>query len=158
MTVSVESDDVANIIANTVMTIEMLVQQKGLALKQELQPDLPMMKTDILKVKQIIVNLLSNAVKFTEKGEIVLSVRQVQTGVVAFAVRDSGIGIEEKNHRLVFEEFQQIDSSHARKYKGTGLGLPISRRLARMLGGDLTVESVFGKGSTFTLTIPVEFT
>ena len=158
MTVSVESDDVANIIGNTVMTVEMLVQQKGLALKQELQPDLPMMKTDILKVKQIIVNLLSNAVKFTEKGEIVLSVRKVEKGIIAFAVRDSGIGIEEKNHRLVFEEFQQIDSSHARKYKGTGLGLPISRRLARMLGGDLTVESVFGKGSTFTLTVPAEFT
>ncbi len=158
MTVSVESDDIANIVANTVMTIEMLVKQKGLVLKQELQPDLPMMKTDILKVKQIIVNLLSNAVKFTEKGEVILAVRQAQKGTIEFAVKDTGIGIEEKNLHLVFEEFQQIDSSHARKYKGTGLGLPISRRLARMLGGDLTVVSVFGRGSIFTLTVPTEFT
>jgi signal transduction histidine kinase/DNA-binding response OmpR family regulator/HAMP domain-containing protein len=158
MTVNVESDDVANIVSNTVMTIEMLVKQKGLVLRLEIDPDLPMMKTDILKIKQIIVNLLSNAVKFTEHGEVVLSVRQPKKGTLMFAVRDSGIGIEEKNLSLVFEEFQQIDNSHSRKYKGTGLGLPISRRLARMLGGDLSVESVFGKGSTFVLTVPVEFT
>lgn len=157
MTVNVESDDIPNIIANTVMTIEMLVKQKNLMLKQEIEPDLPMMKTDILKVKQIIVNLLSNAVKFTEKGEILLSVKQPAKGTVSFAVKDSGIGIEEKNVHLVFEEFQQIDSSHSRKYKGTGLGLPISRRLARMLGGDLVAESEFGHGSTFILTIPAEF-
>ncbi len=158
MTVNVESDDVSNIVANTVMTIEMLVKQKNLELKQDIEPDLPMMKTDILKVKQIIVNLLSNAVKFTEHGEIVLTINQPKKGFISFSVKDSGIGIEEKNLHLVFEEFQQIDSSHSRKYKGTGLGLPISRRLARMLGGDLTVESTVGKGSTFTLLVPVEFT
>lgn len=158
MSVNVESDDVMNIVSNTVMTIETLVKQKGLTLKQEIEPDLPMMKTDILKIKQIIVNLLSNAVKFTEHGEIVLVAQKAQKGTIAFAVRDSGIGIEEKNLSLVFEEFQQIDNSHSRKYKGTGLCLPISRRLARMLGGDLTVQSIFGKGSTFTLTVPVEFT
>lgn len=158
MTVNVESDDVANIVANTVMTIEMLVKQKSLVLRQEIDPDLPMMKTDILKVKQIIVNLLSNAVKFTEQGEVVLSIKQPKKGILSFSVKDSGIGIDEKNLHLVFEEFQQIDSSHSRKYKGTGLGLPISRRLARMLGGDLTVESTIGKGSTFTLMVPVEFT
>ena len=158
MTVNVESDDVSNIVANTIMTVEMLVKQKALALRQDIEPELPMMKTDILKVKQIIVNLLSNAVKFTEQGEIVLTIKQPKKGILSFAVKDSGIGIEEKNLHLVFEEFQQIDSSHSRKYKGTGLGLPISRRLARMLGGDLTVESTMGKGSTFTLMVPVEFT
>lgn len=158
MTVNVESDDVANIVANTVMTIEMLVKQKNLVLRQEIDDDLPMMKTDILKVKQIIVNLLSNAVKFTEHGEIVLSIKQPKKGILSFSVKDSGIGIDEKNLHLVFEEFHQIDSSHSRKYKGTGLGLPISKRLARMLGGDLTVESMIGKGSTFTLMVPVEFT
>lgn len=154
MTVNVEVDDVSNIISNTVMTVEMLVKSKGLALKQELERSIPPLQTDILKVKQIIVNLLSNAVKFTEKGEIVLAAKMREDGMLTISVKDSGIGIEEKNVRLVFEEFQQIDSSHSRKYKGTGLGLPISRRLARMLGGDLIVESTFGKGSTFTLFLP----
>ena len=158
MTVNVETDDIPNIVSNTVMTIEMLVKQKGLNLRQEIESDLPLLNTDILKVKQIIVNLLSNAVKFTEKGDIVLSVKKEPKGIVQFSVVDSGIGIEEKNLHLVFEEFQQIDSSHSRKYKGTGLGLPISRRLARMLGGDLTVESAYGQGSTFRLRIPVVFT
>ncbi len=158
MTVNVESDEVPNIVANTVMTVEMLLKQKNLTLRQEIDPDLPVMKTDILKIKQIIVNLLSNAVKFTEKGEILLSVKKAQKGIVSFAVKDSGIGIEEKNLPLVFEEFQQIDSSHSRKYKGTGLGLPISRRLARMLGGDLKVQSIFGQGSTFTFLVPAEYT
>lgn len=154
MTVNVESDSVSNIISSTTMTIEMLVKQKNLTLRQDLEDGLPMLNTDILKVKQIIVNLLSNAVKFTEKGEIALSVRNAGKGMLSIAVKDSGIGIEAKNIPLVFEEFSQIDSSHSRKYKGTGLGLPISRRLARMLGGDLVAESEPGKGSTFTLTIP----
>ncbi|GJQ19652.1 MAG: hypothetical protein HBSIN02_00070 [Bacteroidia bacterium] len=154
MTVNVESDSVVNIISSTTMTVEMLVKQKGIQLRQEIEDNLPVLNTDILKVKQILVNLLSNAVKFTEKGEIVLAVKKEKNGMLSFSVKDSGIGIEEKNIPLVFEEFQQIDSSHSRKYKGTGLGLPISRRLARMLGGDLVAESEFGKGSTFTLTIP----
>lgn len=157
MTVNVESDDVSNIISSTITTIEMLVKQKGLELKQEIESGLPVLNTDILKVKQIIVNLLSNAVKFTEHGGIVLSVKREPKGMISFAVKDSGIGIEEKNLPVVFQEFQQIDSSHSRKYKGTGLGLPISRRLARMLGGDLVVESTFGKGSLFTLTIPIVY-
>ncbi|MBI4418813.1 MAG: response regulator [Ignavibacteriales bacterium] len=157
MTVNVESDSVVNIISSTTMTVEMLIKQKSLTLRQELEDDLPMLNTDILKVKQIIVNLLSNAVKFTEKGEITLKVKKAGNGMLTFSVKDSGIGIEAKNIPLVFEEFQQIDSSHSRKYKGTGLGLPISRRLARMLGGDLVAESEFGKGSTFILTIPATF-
>lgn len=157
MTVNVESDSVSNIISSTTMTIEVLVKQKNLALRQELEDGLPMLNTDILKVKQIIVNLLSNAVKFTEKGEITLSVRKAGKGLISIAVKDSGIGIEAKNIPLVFEEFSQIDTSHSRKYKGTGLGLPISRRLARMLGGDLVAESEPGKGSTFTLTIPATY-
>ena len=100
--------------------------------------------------------MLSNAAKFTEKGDIVVTVAQ-KNGTVSFAVKDSGIGIEPKNFSKVFEEFQQIDNSNTRKYKGTGLGLPISRRLALLLGGELTVDSEFGKGSTFTLTIPSVF-
>ncbi len=156
MSVNVETDDAANIVANSVMAVEGLLKGKEIALKQNLGPNLRVLQTDCLKVKQILVNLLSNAAKFTEKGEIVITVAQ-KNGVVSFSVKDSGIGIEPKNFSKVFEEFQQIDNSNTRKYKGTGLGLPISRRLALILGGDLTVDSEFGKGSTFTLTIPSVF-
>lgn len=156
MTVNVETEDAANIVMNSLATIEGLLKGKDIALKQNIDPNLRTLKTDVLKVKQILVNLLSNAAKFTEKGDIVVTVTQ-KNGMVSFSVKDSGIGIEPKNYAKVFEEFQQIDNSNTRKYKGTGLGLPISRRLAVLLGGDLTLESELGKGSTFTLVIPSEF-
>ncbi len=156
MSVNVEVDDVPNVVANSVMAVEGLLKAKDIALKQNIGSNLRTLQTDSLKVRQILVNLLSNAAKFTEKGEIVITVVQ-KNGMVSFAVKDSGIGIEPKNFSKVFEEFQQIDNSNTRKYKGTGLGLPISRRLALILGGDLTVDSEFGKGSTFTLTIPSVF-
>ena len=153
MSLSVESDDVASVVSNCIMIVEPLVKQKGLKLVQEIQPNLPTLMTDIVKIRQIIVNLLSNASKFTEKGEILVKAWE-NNGMISFAVKDSGIGIDKKNHSLVFEEFQQVDNSSTRKYKGTGLGLPIARKLARLLGGDLALESEIGKGSTFTLTIP----
>ncbi len=156
MTVNVEADDVENVISSSVMTVEALAKAKELSIVQNIPADLPLLQTDSLKIKQILVNLLSNAVKFTEKGEITVSVKH-RSGIVSFAVKDSGIGIEEKNYEKVFEEFQQIDNSNTRKYKGTGLGLPISKKLARLLGGDLIVESVYGHGSTFILTVPATY-
>jgi signal transduction histidine kinase/CheY-like chemotaxis protein/HAMP domain-containing protein len=158
MSVNIETDEVSNVVSSSLMTVESLIRQKGLELKQTIESDLPLLKTDILKIKQILVNLLSNATKFTEEGEVAITIGKVANSkMISFAVKDSGIGIEQKNFEKVFEEFQQIDSSNTRKYKGTGLGLPISRRLARILGGDLTVASDFGHGSTFTLVIPFEF-
>ncbi|MBM4162199.1 MAG: response regulator [Ignavibacteria bacterium] len=154
MILSVESEDVTSIVSNCLLIVEPLVQQKKLSLTQEIQPGLPTLTSDIVKVRQILVNLLSNAAKFTEKGGITVKVSQQSNGMVNFAVKDSGIGIEKKNFNDVFEEFKQVDSSSTRKYEGTGLGLPIARRLARMLGGDLTLESEYGHGSIFTLTIP----
>jgi len=153
MTVSVSEDTVENVITNTLVTTESLVKAKGLQTITKIEPNLPVLKSDVLKVKQILLNLLSNAVKFTERGSITIEAWEAGENI-RISVRDSGIGIEKKNLDLVFEEFQQIDNSDSRKYKGTGLGLPISRRLALMLGGDLTVESAFGKGSKFTLSIP----
>jgi len=156
MTVSVESDSVESIISNCTLIVEPLIQQKKLTLKQDIEHGLPTITTDIVKVRQILVNLLSNASKFTEKGDI--TVKAWRTGsMISISVKDSGIGIEEKNFGVVFEEFRQVDSSNTRKYKGTGLGLPIARKLARLLGGDLTVESEYGKGSSFILTIPPVF-
>ncbi|MFH0991262.1 MAG: response regulator [bacterium] len=153
MTLSVESEDVPTTVSNAIMIVEQLIKSKGLNLVQDLPQDLPTLVTDVVKVRQILVNLLSNAAKFTEKGDISIKVRE-DHGMVSFAVKDAGIGIEKKNFNIVFEEFKQVDSSNTRKYKGTGLGLPISRRLARLLGGDITLESEIGKGAIFTLTIP----
>jgi signal transduction histidine kinase/CheY-like chemotaxis protein len=154
MSLSVESEDITSIVSNCMLIVEPLVQSKKLSFTQEIQPNLPTLTTDIVKVRQILVNLLSNAAKFTEKGSISIKAAQQSNGMIALAVKDSGIGIEKKNFDLVFEEFKQVDSSSTRKYKGTGLGLPIAKRLAHMLGGDLTIESEYGHGSTFTLTIP----
>jgi signal transduction histidine kinase/DNA-binding response OmpR family regulator/HAMP domain-containing protein/CHASE3 domain sensor protein len=156
MTLSVETEEIGTILSNCILLVEPLVQSKRLTLTQDIQPNLPALSTDIVKVRQIIVNLLSNASKFTEKGGISIKVAQGENGIISFAVKDSGIGIAQKDFERVFEEFQQVDTSSTRKYKGTGLGLPIARKLARMLGGDLTVDSVLGKGSTFMLTIPAK--
>ncbi|HTP80951.1 MAG TPA: response regulator [Bacteroidota bacterium] len=153
MSVSIETEDVVSVVSSCVLTVEPLVKSKNVSIRQEIPEDLPVLTTDIVKIRQILVNLLSNAAKFTEQGEILVKVWQ-HDGKVSFSVKDSGIGIEQKNLGLIFEEFQQVDSSSTRKYKGTGLGLPIARKLAQILEGDLAVASVFGQGSTFTLTIP----
>jgi signal transduction histidine kinase/CheY-like chemotaxis protein len=137
-------------------TVEPLVKSDGLRLMKEIEPGLSLLFTDQDKLKQIVVNLLSNAVKFTEEGTITVTARQ-RHGQVAIAVRDSGIGIPADKLELIFEEFRQVDSSTTRRYSGTGLGLSISRHLARLLGGDIRVESGVGVGSTFTVTIPLRY-
>lgn len=109
--------------------------------------------TDRQRLDQILKNLLSNAFKFTEAGRVSLSI-ECAAGGIAFAVRDSGIGIAEEQQRDIFEAFRQADGTISRKYGGTGLGLSISRELARLLGGGIALASTPGKGSCFTLTIP----
>jgi signal transduction histidine kinase len=110
-----------------------------------------------MRLKQILLNLLSNACKFTKEGEVALRVRKVADagGWVELAVADSGIGMTAEQVTKLFEEFTQADSLTARRYGGTGLGLAISRKLARMMGGDVTVTSELGKGSVFTVRVPV---
>jgi signal transduction histidine kinase/CheY-like chemotaxis protein len=117
--------------------------------------DLPPLYTDEAKVAQILRNLVSNALKFTEQGEVRVTARpsEDETSVV-FAVRDTGIGIAPEYHERIFEEFSQVDTRLQKRVKGTGLGLSLSRSLARLLGGELTVESVPGQGSIFSLEIP----
>jgi len=118
-------------------------------------PPLPILQTDEPKVAQILRNFISNALKFTERGEVRVSAQEGEGNTIRFAVTDSGIGIAEANFERLFEEFAQIESPMQRRVKGTGLGLPLSRRLARLLGGDLGVESVVGRGSVFTLVLPI---
>jgi HAMP domain-containing protein/signal transduction histidine kinase/CheY-like chemotaxis protein len=152
-------------------TFSQVAADKKLDFMIDLDTSLPRsMYTDDKRLQQIIKNLLSNAFKFTEKGHVRLKVARVHSGwnatndhlntagqVLAFSVEDSGIGIPEDKQRIIFEAFQQADGTTSRKYGGTGLGLSISREITRLLGGELKVESRPGKGSTFTLYLPLNF-
>ncbi|MBI3248464.1 MAG: MMPL family transporter [Deltaproteobacteria bacterium] len=137
-------------------TVEPLLKSERLQLVKELEGGIPELFTDQDKLKQILMNLLSNAVKFTEAGTITLTARH-QGGQVIIAVADTGIGIPMDQLALVFEEFHQVDSSSTRQYSGTGLGLSISRHFAQLLGGDITIQSTVGVGSTFTVTVPLRY-
>ena len=137
-------------------TIEPMASNKKLRLVKEVETDLPTLFVDKVKLEQILTNLLSNAVKFTEEGTIILTARH-RDGEVAIAVADTGIGMPEQALELIFEEFRQVDSTAAREYGGTGLGLSISRHLARLMSGDITVESTVGVGSTFTVRLPARY-
>jgi signal transduction histidine kinase/ActR/RegA family two-component response regulator/HAMP domain-containing protein len=142
--------------------------QQGLSFSVELDPGLPpSISTDAGRLRQVLKNLLSNAFKFTEQGHVGLRVSLVENGpswtseelrgapaVIAFAVSDSGIGVTPEKQQLIFEAFAQADGGTARQYGGTGLGLSISRELVRLLGGEITLSSTLGEGSTFTLYLP----
>ena len=119
--------------------------------------DLPTMHTDEGKVSQILRNLLSNALKFTERGEIRVSARVLDGDRVAFSVADTGIGIAPEDQQRIFEEFGQLENPVQRRVRGTGLGLPLVRRLATLLGGGISLESTPGLGSTFTAAIPMRY-
>ncbi|MFC4004753.1 HAMP domain-containing protein [Prauserella oleivorans] len=140
-------------------TFSPLTAEKGLEFHVVVEDGVPeRLHTDEQRLRQVLRNLLSNAVKFTERGRVELRVRSVDDGEpsVAFAVRDTGIGIAEEQLPAIFDAFQQADGTTSRGYGGTGLGLSISRQVANLLGGELTAESVLGEGSTFTLTVPVD--
>jgi len=126
---------------------------KQLQLVSEIDPQIDSCIADERRVKQMLLNLLANAIKFTAKGQVSLRVEQVTRGI-AFKVADTGIGIEPAQLKLLFQPFKQLDSRLNRQYEGTGLGLSLTRKLARLHGGDVTVRSTVGKGSEFTLWLP----
>lgn len=148
--------EVEPLIDGCLQTARPLVKSGRLRLVKEIAPDLPTLFTDQHKVRQILINLLGNACKFTEEGTITVSAQQ-QGDMLVFAVADTGIGIPQDALERIFEAFQQVDASATRRYGGTGLGLSISRNLSRLLGGDITVQSETGVGSTFTLAIPIRY-
>lgn len=128
----------------------------GVVFVKHIRDDLSTIYSDQDKIKQILLNLLSNAAKFTPTGSVTVSAHRADS-LLVIDVTDTGIGIAPEAQAKVFEEFQQAESSTTRKYGGTGLGLSISRHLARLLGGDITLASTPGEGSTFTLTVPIQY-
>jgi signal transduction histidine kinase/HAMP domain-containing protein/CheY-like chemotaxis protein len=146
--------EVSDISAYVRSTFEPVAADKGLALDVILEKDVPrVIVTDQQRLQQILRNLLSNAFKFTAQGGVTLRIMRTGDDAITFSVRDTGIGIAEDKLAVIFEAFQQADGTTSRTYGGTGLGLSISRELALALGGELSVASVLGSGSTFTLTL-----
>jgi PAS domain S-box-containing protein len=137
-------------------SVEPMLKSEKVQLVADMSPDLPPLTTDKDRLHQILTNLLSNAVKFTENGSIkILATRHGEE--ITIAVADSGIGIPAQALERIFEEFHQVDGGTTRQYGGTGLGLSISRHFARLLGGDITVQSRVGHGSIFSVTIPIKY-
>ncbi len=147
----------AELVTEVMAELEPVIARTKLAVTPHIAPRLPLLDSDRQKVKQILINLTSNALKFTHEGGVELGVRlERKRKGLALSVKDTGIGIAPEHHARIFEDFRQVDETPTRAYGGTGLGLSISRRLAVMLGGELTLESAPGKGSTFTLHLPLE--
>jgi len=146
----------APLINEVIGTAGQLAEQNENRLVVDAQENLGALTVDAMRLRQILLNLLSNACKFTKTGEVKLAARKVSNGsnFVEFAVSDTGIGMTAEQQAKLFEEFSQADATTAQRFGGTGLGLALSRKLARMMGGDVTVTSEPGKGSVFTLRLP----
>src|SRR5215467_2724488 len=153
---SPETVNLAPLLEDVVGTARQLAEQNKNRLFLEAQENLGQLTVDPMRLRQILLNLLSNACKFTKQGEVRLHVKKIVDGRnwIEIAVADTGIGMTPEQQAKLFEEFTQADSSTARQYGGTGLGLAITRKLARMMGGDVTVTSEPGKGSVFTVRLP----
>ncbi len=153
---SPETVNLAPLLEDVIGTARQLAEQNKNRLLLDAQENLGQLTVDPMRLRQILLNLLSNACKFTKQGEVKLRVKRVVDGRnwMEIAVADTGIGMTPEQQAKLFEEFTQADSSTARQYGGTGLGLAITRRLARMMGGDVTVASEPGKGSVFTVRLP----
>jgi len=154
--VSPEPVDLLQLINEVGALMRVQAQAKGLAMRVAVAPDVPRwVLADGTRVKQILFNLLSNAVKFSNSGSVELAASLRTTGGLEFAVTDTGIGMDEATRTRLFQRFMRADESTTRRHGGTGLGLEISRDLARVMGGDITVRSMPGAGSTFTVSLPL---
>jgi signal transduction histidine kinase len=155
MEVFAEITRVEEIINVVTATVEPLLKDGRVRLVRDISPELPPLKTDREKLKQILFNLLSNAAKFTDEGEIRIAAWP-ENATLKLAVSDTGIGMKKEALEHIFEEFQQAEKSTSSKYGGTGLGLAIVKKFTNLMGGDIMVESEVGKGSKFTITMPLE--
>ncbi len=159
MELVLERFDVRNLVDEVATTIRPLVDKNSNRLDVSCTDDVGEMDSDLTRIRQILLNLLSNASKFTDNGSLTLDVRREADGesdAVIFSVADSGIGMTDEQIAKLFQAFSQAEASTSRKYGGTGLGLAISRRFCQMMGGDISVESEAGAGSTFTVRLPAK--
>jgi signal transduction histidine kinase/CheY-like chemotaxis protein len=157
MDLYVETFAIAGLAEEVINILKPLADQNGNQLKLDFPPDIGSMRADHVKVRQSLFNLISNACKFTHNGDVRVTIARSSVDGhdwIEFAVRDTGIGMTREQLEKIFDPFTQADASTTRKYGGTGLGLALSRRFARMMGGEIKVESEKGKGSTFRLRIP----
>lgn len=156
MDLQFENIFVHDVIKNLSSVFQPLAQEKNIGFLVDIDQNVPgVIETDNMRLEQVLKNLIANALKFTAQGSVGLHV-WMKESKIAFSVTDTGIGISQDKQQLIFEAFQQEDGSTRRKYGGTGLGLSISRELAKLLGGEITLTSEVGKGSTFTLVIPTK--
>jgi signal transduction histidine kinase len=148
--------ELALLIDEVVGTARQLAQEKNNRLVVEVQENLGTITVDPMRLRQILLNLLSNACKFTKEGEVKLRASRISNGRhgIELSVSDTGIGMTPEQQAKLFEEFSQADATTAQRFGGTGLGLAITRKLARIMGGDVTVSSEPGKGSVFTVRLP----
>ncbi len=153
MTLYLEAFDIANLAREVAATVQPMMKRGQNSLTIDCAPNLGTLYADHTKVRQSLLNLLSNAAKFTQQGQVTFSVTR-EGNTVHFRIRDTGIGMSRDQLSRLFQPFTQADTSTTRRYGGTGLGLVITQRFCRMMGGDVTVESIPGQGSTFDLTLP----
>jgi signal transduction histidine kinase len=146
--------DLSALVAEVSGLVVPAIEDKRLELRIELSEELPTLRTDASKVRQILLNLLGNAVKFTKEGHVRIRA-EPQNAHVILVVEDTGIGIAPENQVQIFERFWQVSQGETRIQGGTGLGLAVVRDLARLLGGDVAVESALGRGTTFTVLLPL---
>jgi PAS domain S-box-containing protein len=157
MPVNLTRFDLPSLVAEVLAEVDPLIAKSTLTIKREVSARMPSLRSDRPKVKQILVNLLSNALKFTSQGSVTVSAVLNRPGKeVWISVADTGIGIQEPDQERIFGDFQQVDASPTRQHGGAGLGLSICRRLAEVLGGRMTLASRVGRGSTFTLVLPIQ--
>ncbi|MCK5498528.1 MAG: HAMP domain-containing histidine kinase, partial [Gammaproteobacteria bacterium] len=155
----IETFNIADLINNVTATVKPMLDTNHDSLEVNKLTDKEDIQADKKRVIQILLNLLSNAAKFTEKGSVTLTVKssnEDNSEYILFDVIDTGIGIPENMIDDIFSEYSQVEPSKSSKFASTGLGLSISRKLARIMGGDISAKSKYGEGSTFTLKLPVE--
>jgi len=154
LTLASESFDLRTSLDKVVDTIQPLAEKRGIALKTDISGEVKTITGDKRRIEQILLNLLSNSIKFTDTGSVTVK-GEVKENLILITVRDTGIGIKKENIDKLFKPFQQIDAGLTRHYEGTGLGLSICKRLLELMGGSIQVESEWGVGSTFSISLPL---